>query len=90
MYSVYFKPYPKIKADNLLLRLNKYRDIKDIYEIYKDEEVCKYSDITPYTDIFDARYYYFIFINQFNVFLFHCIISPNCKCGSKMSLTTWL
>ena len=57
MYKVYFKPFPKLKADNLILRLNKLYDIKDIYEIYKDPDVCKYSDITPYTSISDAIYY---------------------------------
>ena len=58
MYSLYFKPFPKILAEGLILRLNKFCDIKDIYEIYKDKEVCKYSDITPYTSISDAFIYY--------------------------------
>ena len=65
MYSIYFKPYPKIKTDNLLLRLNKHKDIRDIYEIYSDKEVCKYSDITPYDDMSDARFYYFNNIKKY-------------------------
>ena len=72
MYKMYFKPFPKIKADNLLLRFNKFRDIKDIYEIYKEKEVCKYSDILVYDSIYDARYYYF---NNLKKYLKKCCYS---------------
>ena len=41
-----------------MLRLNRLGDIRDIYEIYKDKEVCKYSDIAAYTSISDAFVYY--------------------------------
>lgn len=58
MYSLFFKPFPKIKADGLLLRFNRLSDIKDIYEIYSEKDVCKYSDISVYESIGDAYHYY--------------------------------
>ena len=72
MYSLYFKPFPKIKVGNLLLRFNKFRDIKDIYEIYKEKDVCKYSDILVYDSISDARYYFF---NNIKKYINNCCYS---------------
>lgn len=72
MYSLYFKPFPKIKVENLLLRFNKFRDIKDIYEIYSEKDVCKYSDILVYDSINDARYY---FSNNIKKYIKNCCYS---------------
>ena len=64
-YKKYFKPFPKLNTKNLSLQINSLKDITDIYEIYKEKEVCKYSDILVYTDKLDALKYVLTNLNNY-------------------------
>ncbi len=51
MYSTYFKPFPQIETNRLILRKIKKSDCRDLYEYCSDPISSRYSDWTPHEDI---------------------------------------
>lgn len=59
MNNAFFKPYPVIKSDRLELKMISYKDVKDVFAIYSDDDVCRYSDIVKHKNVFHSLEYIF-------------------------------
>ena len=57
LYRLYFKPFPRISTDRLLLRLPERGDVNDMFELCRDERVSHYSDWSPHRTPADSRDY---------------------------------
>lgn len=62
MLQPYFKPFPEIKTERLLLRRLKKDDVNEIFSLRSNEEVMKYIDKERAASLKDAE----IFINLIN------------------------
>ena len=62
MLQPYFKPFPEIKTERLLLRRLKKDDVNEIFSLRSNEEVMKYIDKERAASLKDAE----IFINFIN------------------------
>lgn len=51
MYSTYFKPFPVLETERLILRKVKKKDCRDLYEYCSDPLSSRYSDWQPHEDI---------------------------------------
>lgn len=60
-----FKEFPEIKTDEILLRELNFNDIRDMFEIFSNEEVLKYYDILPHKSIEDTERLFFTFTNNY-------------------------
>ena len=57
MYTQFFKPFPTIETDRLILRKIKKSDAKDLYEYCSSEVSAKYSLWEPHEDLGVTRQY---------------------------------
>ncbi len=57
MYTQFFKPFPIIETDRLILRKIKKSDAKDLYEYCSSEVSAKYSLWEPHEDLGVTRQY---------------------------------
>ena len=57
MYTIYFKPFPTIETERLILRKVKKTDVSDLYEYCKSPISAKYADWEPHEDISVTKQY---------------------------------
>lgn len=57
MYSQFFKPFPTIETDRLILRKLKRSDLRDLYEYCSNPVSSKYSMWRPHGNIGETRQY---------------------------------
>ncbi len=57
MYKKYFKPFPVIKTDRLTIKKITLKDIKEVFAVYNDYDVCKFSDVYRHETIIDSFWY---------------------------------
>jgi len=60
-----FKEFPEVKTDKIILRELNFNDIKDMFEIFSNEEILKYYYISPHKSIEDTERLFFTFINDY-------------------------
>lgn len=55
MYSTYFKPFPTLETERLILRKVTKKDAKDLYEYCSDPVSSRYSDWQPHGELADTK-----------------------------------
>lgn len=50
-----FDAFPRLETDRFILRKTEEKDIADLYELYSDPEVVKYTPLHPLIDLDEAR-----------------------------------
>ncbi|WP_246096441.1 GNAT family N-acetyltransferase [Paenibacillus sinopodophylli] len=66
-----FEFFPRMETERFILRKSEERDITDLYELYSDQEVIKYTLLQPFLDHNEARqemnWYHEIFEQQIGI-----------------------
>ncbi|WP_010233495.1 GNAT family N-acetyltransferase [Clostridium arbusti] len=60
-----FKEFPEIKTDKIILRELNFNDIRDMFEIFSNEEVMRYYDVLPHKNIEDTERLFFTYANDY-------------------------
>ena len=74
-----FDVFPKLETSGFILREVREQDIKEIYEIYSDEEAVKYQQIKPMESMEQAQRSVTYFLNSYKnkKFIRWCIADKN-------------